>query len=443
MVGLISRADRMAAHDKPTLTSPNPQADAAFMQAALAQAAQAAQQGEVPVGAVVVYRGVVIAAAHNQPLALNDPSAHAEMLALRAAAKQLGNYRLSECELFVTLEPCIMCAGAILHARVRRVVYATADAKTGAAGSVINPFASPQLNHHTCIQAGPGGAESAALLGEFFRQQRASQRATRARPQVAVPGLANLRDLGGLKTADGRQIRAGLLFRSEQLQAVDPDCAEFIALQIRSIWDLRSAAERAQAPNPHFRGVSDTHCDVLAATAQATACSVPQLLAQPAQLEALLGEVRAAAMMHDLYRELVANPAVQQVYAQWLTNLSLGGQYPALVHCTAGKDRTGWAMVLLLSALGVPHESILRDYLLSDAAIRGKYAPLIAQACAAGASSETLTAILGVQAAYLKTAMHEVKKQAGNMPRYLREVLGLSSATIAALQAQLLQPADR
>ena len=114
--------------------------DNEFMQLALAQAAQAAQAGEVPVGAVVVCNGKVIATGRNAPIGGHDPTAHAEIVALRAAALALGNYRLPDCELYVTLEPCAMCCGAMLHARLKRVVFGASDAKTGAAGSVINLF---------------------------------------------------------------------------------------------------------------------------------------------------------------------------------------------------------------------------------------------------------------------------------------------------------------
>jgi tRNA(adenine34) deaminase len=146
--------------------------DEQAMQLALAQAALAGAAGEVPVGAVVLRYGVVIASGHNAPIGQRDPSAHAEMLALRAAALVLGNYRLPDCELFVTLEPCAMCAGAMLHARLKRVVFAATDPKTGAAGSVINLFAQSQLNHQTQVLGGILALESAAVLQDFFRQRR-------------------------------------------------------------------------------------------------------------------------------------------------------------------------------------------------------------------------------------------------------------------------------
>jgi len=145
------------------------------MRAALAQAQTAAQAGEVPVGAVVVLDGHIVGVGQNAPIHTHDPSAHAEMLALRQAAQRLGNYRLEGCELFVTLEPCAMCAGAMLHARLKRVVFGAADPKTGAAGSVLDLFAQPRLNHQTQVQGGVLTAECSAVLQAFFRQQRAQK----------------------------------------------------------------------------------------------------------------------------------------------------------------------------------------------------------------------------------------------------------------------------
>ena len=147
-----------------------------YMQLALANAVQAAQVGEVPVGAVVVLDGQVIATGRNAPIDRHDPTAHAEIVALRAAAKALGNYRLPECELFVTLEPCAMCSGAMLHARLKRVVFGAQDPKTGAAGSVINLFDQPLLNHQTALLGGVLANDAAALLREFFSQRRLQKR---------------------------------------------------------------------------------------------------------------------------------------------------------------------------------------------------------------------------------------------------------------------------
>lgn len=144
----------------------------AFMCAALALAEQAAAAGEVPVGAVVVKGGEIVGRGYNHPISAHDPTAHAEIVALRDAAQQLGNYRLIGCELYVTLEPCAMCAGAILHARIARVVYGAPDLKTGACGSVVDLFAVEQLNHHAVVEGGVHEAESRALLQRFFTARR-------------------------------------------------------------------------------------------------------------------------------------------------------------------------------------------------------------------------------------------------------------------------------
>lgn len=146
--------------------------DAVFMREAVALARAAASAGEVPVGAVVVREGRVIGRGCNAPIGNHDPSAHAEMQALRAAATALGNYRLPGCVLYVTLEPCAMCVGAMLHARIARLVYGAADPKTGACGSVIDLFAEPRLNHHASLTAGVMAEECAALLRDFFAARR-------------------------------------------------------------------------------------------------------------------------------------------------------------------------------------------------------------------------------------------------------------------------------
>jgi tRNA(adenine34) deaminase len=146
--------------------------DAIFMQQALSQAQNAWALGEVPVGALIVKDGQIVATGFNQPIGTHDPTAHAEIMALRAAASILGNYRLPGCELYVTLEPCAMCAGAMMHARLARVVFGAADPKTGACGSVVNLFEQEKLNHHTEVVGGVMGQECGALLKEFFAARR-------------------------------------------------------------------------------------------------------------------------------------------------------------------------------------------------------------------------------------------------------------------------------
>jgi tRNA(adenine34) deaminase len=162
--------------------------DRHFMRLAQAAAEEARAAGEVPVGAVLVRGDEVIATGFNHPIGGHDPSAHAEMAALRAGAKTLGNYRLPGCELYVTLEPCLMCAGAIMHARIARVVYGAHDPKTGACGSVVDAFANPRLNHHTNVVGGVLESECGDALRSFFAERRrASREARRAAAGEAQP----------------------------------------------------------------------------------------------------------------------------------------------------------------------------------------------------------------------------------------------------------------
>jgi tRNA(adenine34) deaminase len=148
--------------------------DSDFMQAALAQARLAAEGGEVPIGAVVVREGAIVASGQNRVLRDLDPTAHAEIVALRAAGAAIGNYRLNGCTLYVTLEPCSMCAGAMIHARLDRLVFATADPKAGAAGSVLSVLNHPQLNHQMQVEQGILADEAGELLRSFFRERRSS-----------------------------------------------------------------------------------------------------------------------------------------------------------------------------------------------------------------------------------------------------------------------------
>ena len=158
------------------------------MRIALDQAQNAWLVGEVPVGAVIMRAGQVIATGYNRPITTHDPTAHAEIVALRHAATLLGNYRLPECEIFITLEPCAMCAMALIHARFKRVVFGAADPKTGSAGSVLNLFAEQRLNHQTTLLGGVLAEPCGALLRQFFAERRALQRAVRGLPPVE-PGI--------------------------------------------------------------------------------------------------------------------------------------------------------------------------------------------------------------------------------------------------------------
>ena len=171
-------------------------ADENAMRIALDQALNAQLAGEVPVGAVIMRAGQVIATGYNRPITTHDPTAHAEIVALRHAAELLENYRLPECELYVTLEPCAMCAMALMHARFKRVVFSATDPNTGAAGSVVNLFAQPQLNHHTELLGGLLAEPASQLLRAFFAERRAQQRAER-QERNAVQGLAPVEPSAG------------------------------------------------------------------------------------------------------------------------------------------------------------------------------------------------------------------------------------------------------
>lgn len=186
------------AHNLDGVTSAEPESavvvserDRRFMAMALNAAESARAAGEVPVGAVLVRGDDVIATGFNHPIGGHDPSAHAEMAALRAAAQSLQNYRLPGCELYVTLEPCLMCAGAIMHARIARVVFGAHDPKTGACGSVVDAFANRQLNHHTEVAGGVLATECGDALKSFFAHRREAIRAERAaaaaRAQACMP----------------------------------------------------------------------------------------------------------------------------------------------------------------------------------------------------------------------------------------------------------------
>ncbi len=188
-------------------------ADEYAMRLALDQAHNAWLAGEVPVGAVIMRDGQVIATGYNRPITTHDPTAHAELVALRHAAQLLENYRLPDCELYVTLEPCAMCAMALMHARFKRVVFGAPDPKTGAAGSVVDLFAQAQLNHHTQVLGGVMSEACGRVLREFFAERRAQQRAER----LAAPEATEIDDDGPIPAGDAVELPP-----AERLPDFDP-----------------------------------------------------------------------------------------------------------------------------------------------------------------------------------------------------------------------------
>jgi len=165
--------------------TPTRLADETFMREALFLAREGWDLGEVPVGAVVVKDGKIIGRGFNHPISAHDPSGHAEIMALRDAARAVGNYRLPGCTLYVTIEPCSMCAGAIFHARIGRVVYGAPEPKTGAAGSIVDLFAEPRLNHHAVIEGGVLPEECGGLVSTFFAEKRQAAKASYSEEDAA------------------------------------------------------------------------------------------------------------------------------------------------------------------------------------------------------------------------------------------------------------------
>ena len=161
--------------------------DQRFMRMAMSEAGRGSLEGEVPVGAVVVHEGKVLARAHNQPIQLHDPTAHAEILALRKAARKLRNYRLEGCDLYVTIEPCAMCAGAIIHARLRRLIFGAPDPKAGACGTAVRVINHRKLNHRVELTRGILKAECASQIQEFFRSKRRNRKVYEVESGPGVP----------------------------------------------------------------------------------------------------------------------------------------------------------------------------------------------------------------------------------------------------------------
>ncbi|WP_034387334.1 tRNA adenosine(34) deaminase TadA [Comamonas composti] len=342
--------------------------DQHWMRHALSLAHQAAAAGEVPVGAVVVKNGVVIGRGCNSPVSACDPTAHAEIQALREAAQSLSNYRLDGCTLYVTLEPCTMCSGAMLHARLARVVYGASEPKTGAAGSVLNVFDEGRINHHTRMESGVLADECAALLADFFRQRRVQQR---RRHQACHPlqdwALRNpdtgLEDLPGLLPVDWRSDLAAL--RGLRLAVVDqgpkdapltwlcvhgsPAWSHWFAPLIRG---LAAAGQRVVAPDLPGFGRSDQPKK----PGQHTAAWHVQVLAQLVQS---LDLQRIVLLGHDDGARLglaLAQSMPERFVGGWLINAWPGQQAPQAYAkwFESAARKPGWPVARAMGEVGDP-----------------------------------------------------------------------------------------
>ncbi|MFJ2743862.1 tyrosine-protein phosphatase [Streptomyces sp. NPDC087440] len=270
---------------------------------------------------------------------------------------------------------------------------------------------------------------------------------------LASTTVANLRDLGGLPLADGRTVRPGLVLRAGQLDRLDPATDPVVAaLGIETIVDFRSAAERADYPDRVPAGtrlvVADALADTIAAaTAHGDAADKPaaaqlkNVLSDPAVAEEHLGGGRAQALFQDTYRALVSSDSARAAYRAFLLELTAPDAGPLLFHCTAGKDRTGWAATIVLTLLGAAPETVESEYLAVNPAVRAAFEPMIAGFVAKGGDPEIAQAIIGVVPEYLRAALAEVDARYGSMDAYVRDGLGIPDEAVSRLRARLTREA--
>lgn len=260
-----------------------------------------------------------------------------------------------------------------------------------------------------------------------------------SRPGRSIPlrTLPNLRDIGGYATNDGKTVRRGLLFRSVQLARLAGSDREVInRLELRTVFDLRTNAERTQSPDPDI-GAREFTLDVLADRSGPGPASLISLVGDPTALADALSGGKAAAMMKDAYRDLVLLPSAKRSYASFFSTLATGST-PALFHCTTGKDRTGWAAAALLLFLGVAIDDVYNDYLLTNKELLPALQPMLDEAGRAGIDPDLLTPVLSVDRAYLDTALELIDDTWGSIDAYMTDGLGLDQETLDQLREELL-----
>ena len=262
---------------------------------------------------------------------------------------------------------------------------------------------------------------------------------TRPGGAIPIPTLPNLRDLGGWATADGRVIRSGRILRSVDLsRLVDADVPAVAALGVRTVVDLRTEPERAAAPDRAIPGVVRTvNLDVLGESIGSLASHMAEVLADPSLAAQLLDGRRAQDLFVATYRDMVAAPGACRAYRALFDEVE-AADGPVLVHCTTGKDRTGWAAASLLLLLGVDEEDVMAEYLLTNDQLLPALEPLFERFAAGGGDAALLRPVLGVQPDYLAAALDEMGRRYGSIEAYFADGLGIDDAGQAALRARLL-----
>jgi protein-tyrosine phosphatase len=255
-------------------------------------------------------------------------------------------------------------------------------------------------------------------------------------PLASVP---NLRDLGGYTTADGWQVRTGALYRSVALDRLaDVDLPTFAALGIRTVFDLRTADERAAAPDRRLPGVREVVLDVLAGSPDTAPAQLEALLNDPVRATEELGQGRAELVFERAYREIVTLPSAHTAYHAFYTDLLEEDPLPGLFHCTTGKDRTGWAAAATLLVLGVREDDVFADYLATNDQLLPALRPLFDQFVAGGGDQAVLLPVLGVRREYLEAALDEVRAHYGDLNRYFEVALGITEDARVRLRSALL-----
>ncbi len=259
------------------------------------------------------------------------------------------------------------------------------------------------------------------------------------RAGLRLASVPNLRDAGGHQTAAGDRVRTGLLYRSVALgRATDADLVALDDLGVRVVFDLRTASERKRAPDRLPAGAGLTALDVLADSGEADPAAVFELMRDPPRASAELANGGTERFYVATYHDMVRLPSARSAFGQLYRSLAYADGGAALVHCTTGKDRTGWAVAALLLFLGVPLGAVMDDYLLSDGQVRAAYAGMMEDFVARGGSREVIEPLMSVQPSFLAAALAVMQDDHGSIERYFSRGLGLDEPTLAALRTRFL-----